>query len=170
MMRSTEWNRVHENLPTGHLFKKVHAYCGICDTLPWLQDTATEPYPEPKKFALNFPRDLTLHSPIYVCVPDGSLPFSFPTQLSMHFSSHHYLVSRPPIISSLSIFGDVQFLATAFIENDHLQGEMTALWHFTIFFLISIVGGGIKVHSTLRPLNGLLCQPRVIMIMEKSVE
>jgi hypothetical protein len=32
------------------------------------------------------------------------------------------------------------------------------------------VGGGVKVHSTLRPLNGLLCQPRVIMIMEKSVE
>jgi hypothetical protein len=32
------------------------------------------------------------------------------------------------------------------------------------------VGGGIKVHSRLRPLNGLLCQPRVIMIMEKSVE
>jgi hypothetical protein len=32
------------------------------------------------------------------------------------------------------------------------------------------VGGGIKVHSTLQPLNGLLCQPRVIMIMEKSVE
>jgi hypothetical protein len=32
------------------------------------------------------------------------------------------------------------------------------------------VGGGIKVHSTLRPLNGLLCQPLVIMIMEKSVE
>jgi hypothetical protein len=38
------------------------------------------------------------------------------------------------------------------------------------FFLICIVGGGIKVHSTLRPLIGLLCQPRVIMIMEKSVE
>jgi hypothetical protein len=38
------------------------------------------------------------------------------------------------------------------------------------FFLICIVGGGIKVHSTLRPLNGLSCQPRVIMIMEKSVE
>jgi hypothetical protein len=37
-------------------------------------------------------------------------------------------------------------------------------------FLICIVRGGIKVHSTLRPLNGLLCQPRVIMIMEKSVE
>jgi hypothetical protein len=35
---------------------------------------------------------------------------------------------------------------------------------------ICIVGGGIKVHSTLRPLNGLLCQPRVIMIVEKSVE
>jgi hypothetical protein len=39
-----------------------------------------------------------------------------------------------------------------------------------IFFLIGIVGGGIKVHSTLRPLNGLLYQPRVIMMMEKSVE
>jgi hypothetical protein len=39
-----------------------------------------------------------------------------------------------------------------------------------IFFLICIAGGGIKVHSTLRSLNGLLCQPRVIMIMEKSVE
>jgi hypothetical protein len=37
-----------------------------------------------------------------------------------------------------------------------------------VFFLICLVGGGIKVHSTLRPLNGLLCQPRVIMIMEKS--
>jgi hypothetical protein len=32
------------------------------------------------------------------------------------------------------------------------------------------IDGGIKVHSTLRPLNGLLCQPRVIMIMGKSVE
>jgi hypothetical protein len=42
-------------------------------------------------------------------------------------------------------------------------------WSFLIF-LICIVGGGSKVHSTLRPLNGLLCQPRVIMIMEKSVE
>jgi hypothetical protein len=39
---------------------------------------------------------------------------------------------------------------------------------FVLFILL--VGGGIKVHSTLRPLNGLLCQPRVIMIMEKSVE
>jgi hypothetical protein len=37
------------------------------------------------------------------------------------------------------------------------------------FFLICIVGDGIKVHSTLRPPNGLLCQPRVIML-EKSVE
>jgi hypothetical protein len=41
---------------------------------------------------------------------------------------------------------------------------------FVLFFLIGIVGGGIKVHSTLRPLNDLLCQPRVIMIMEKSME
>jgi hypothetical protein len=40
---------------------------------------------------------------------------------------------------------------------------------FFLFF-ICIVGGGIKVHSTLRPLNGLLCQPRLIMIVEKSLE
>jgi hypothetical protein len=39
-----------------------------------------------------------------------------------------------------------------------------------LFILICIVGGGSKVHSTLQPLNGLLCQPRVFMIMEKSVE
>jgi hypothetical protein len=39
-----------------------------------------------------------------------------------------------------------------------------------VFFLICILGGGIKDHAALRPLNGLLCQPRVIMIMEKSVE
>jgi hypothetical protein len=44
------------------------------------------------------------------------------------------------------------------------------LHKYYTFFLICIVGGGIKVHSTLRPLNGLLCQPWVIMIMEKSVE
>jgi hypothetical protein len=43
-------------------------------------------------------------------------------------------------------------------------------WRYVIFFLICIVGGGIKVHSALRPLNGLLCQPRVIMMMEKSVK
>jgi hypothetical protein len=42
--------------------------------------------------------------------------------------------------------------------------------YFSNFFLICIVRCGIKVHSTMRPLNGLLCQPRVIMIMEKSVE
>jgi hypothetical protein len=41
----------------------------------------------------------------------------------------------------------------------------------TNFFLIGIVGGGVQ----LGPLgtaatNGLLCQPRVIMMMEKSVE
>jgi hypothetical protein len=41
---------------------------------------------------------------------------------------------------------------------------------FKFLFLICIVGGGIKVHLTLRPLNDLLYQPRVIMIMEKSVE
>jgi hypothetical protein len=47
---------------------------------------------------------------------------------------------------------------------------MAHITNLRIFFLICIVGGGIKVHSTLRPLNGLLCQPRMIVIMEKSVE
>jgi hypothetical protein len=39
-------------------------------------------------------------------------------------------------------------------------------------FFLNLHSGGveIKVHSTLRPINGLLYQPRVIMIMEKSVE
>jgi hypothetical protein len=41
---------------------------------------------------------------------------------------------------------------------------------YLFLFLLCIVGGGINVHSTLRPLNGLLCQPRVIMMMEKLVE
>jgi hypothetical protein len=39
----------------------------------------------------------------------------------------------------------------------------------SFFFNLHSGGGGSKVHSTLRPLNGLLCQPRVIM-MEKSVD
>jgi hypothetical protein len=41
-----------------------------------------------------------------------------------------------------------------------------------INFLIGIVGGVESnwVHSTLRPLIGLFCQPRVIMMMEKLVE
>jgi hypothetical protein len=39
-----------------------------------------------------------------------------------------------------------------------------------VFFFNLHGGGGTKVHSTLRLLNGLLYQPRVIMIMEKSME
>jgi hypothetical protein len=39
------------------------------------------------------------------------------------------------------------------------------------FFLIGIVGVESNwVHSALRPLIGLLCQPHVIMMMEKLVE
>jgi hypothetical protein len=50
------------------------------------------------------------------------------------------------------------------------RAKMAELYlHYPIFFFLHS-GGGIKFHSTLRPLNGLLCQPRVIMIMEKSVE
>jgi hypothetical protein len=45
-----------------------------------------------------------------------------------------------------------------------MRGKISKLsLSFFNFFLI-------KVHSTLRSLNGLLCQPRVIMIMEKLVE
>jgi hypothetical protein len=49
-------------------------------------------------------------------------------------------------------------------------GRPARIQSLLLFFFIFIVGGGNKVHSTLRPLNGLLCQPRVIIIMEKSVE
>jgi hypothetical protein len=39
------------------------------------------------------------------------------------------------------------------------------------FFNWYSVGGGVQsVHSALQPLIGLLCQPRVIMMMEKLVE
>jgi hypothetical protein len=41
---------------------------------------------------------------------------------------------------------------------------------FNLFLFAYWGGGGIKVHSTLRPLNGLLCQARVIMIMKKSMK
>jgi hypothetical protein len=53
-------------------------------------------------------------------------------------------------------------------QSDVVYNNNTS--RFARFFLICIGGGGIKVHSTLRSHNGLLCQPRVIMIMEKSVE
>jgi hypothetical protein len=40
--------------------------------------------------------------------------------------------------------------------------------YLKLIFLIGIVGGGVYwVHSALRPLIGLLCQSRVIMMMEK---
>jgi hypothetical protein len=40
-----------------------------------------------------------------------------------------------------------------------------------LIFLIGLMGGGVQLgHSALRPLIGLLRQPRVIMMMEKLVE
>jgi hypothetical protein len=65
------------------------------------------------------------------------------------------------------------FYFTRVLENSNMRVEIAEkflLRSVVDFFLICIVGGGIKVHSTLRPLKGLLCHPRVIMIMEKSVE
>jgi hypothetical protein len=57
--------------------------------------------------------------------------------------------------------------------KNNTQINYTKFWSsrtLLYFFLICIVGSGTKVHSTLRPLNGLLCHPRVIMITEKSVK
>jgi hypothetical protein len=68
-------------------------------------------------------------------------------------------------------------ISHSIVRNIHIfysQSNMIIVFHLLSYsikkFKICIVGGGIKVHSTLRPLNGLLCHPRVIMIMEKSVE
>jgi hypothetical protein len=66
-----------------------------------------------------------------------------------------------------------QFVQLVLCTSQYALFDMhhqTVTWIFIVFFLICIVGGGIKVHSTLQPLNGLLYQPRVTMIMEKSVE
>jgi hypothetical protein len=67
-------------------------------------------------------------------------------------SYHSVLIHNPHLVQN----------AASAVTEDYLSS-------FFNFILICIVGGGIKVHSTLRPLNDLLCQPRVIMIMEKSV-
>jgi hypothetical protein len=60
--------------------------------------------------------------------------------------------------------------SVAVVRKQAIPTERPPLVGEVFFLLICIVGGGIKVYSTLRPLNGLLCQPRVITIMEKPVE
>jgi hypothetical protein len=78
----------------------------------------------------------------------------------------------------LTSVGIIQFRSKSCRINGHLAEYPDAFLKVPVgdesiqrlFLLICVVGGGIKFHSTLRPLNGLLCQPRVIMIMEKSVE
>jgi hypothetical protein len=63
---------------------------------------------------------------------------------------------------------EINVLQYHFVRHEcHIQPHGIEVQTPRVFFLICLVGGGIKVHSTLRPLNGLLCQPRVIMIMEK---
>jgi hypothetical protein len=50
---------------------------------------------------------------------------------------------------------------------------MICVYLVEITFFNCIVGGGVEsnwVHSALRPLIGLLCQPGVIMMLEKLVE
>jgi hypothetical protein len=65
-----------------------------------------------------------------------------------------------PVVPRVSLQGKPMYQAS---PQTHLHSR-------SFCFLICILGGGSKVHSTLRPLNGLLFQPWVIMIMEKSVE
>jgi hypothetical protein len=49
--------------------------------------------------------------------------------------------------------------------------SLTSLINILYIFLIGVVGVESNwVHSALRPPIGLLCQPRVIMLMEKLVE
>jgi hypothetical protein len=69
-----------------------------------------------------------------------------------------------------SIYYGKEGASSSVIDADHYVIITVTRPYFERFFFICIVGGGIKVHSTLRPLNGLLYQPRVIIIMEKSVE
>jgi hypothetical protein len=66
-------------------------------------------------------------------------------------------------------FGD--FLCLGLHEFGFLFGPTKVVE--VIFFLLEIVGGGwspIFIHSALRPPIGLLCQPRVILMMDKLVE
>jgi hypothetical protein len=65
-------------------------------------------------------------------------------------------------------------ISQKFLQNVLQSGDLahvTAMLTKCEDFLIGIVAGGVNwVHSALRPLRGLLCQPRVIMMMEYLVE
>jgi hypothetical protein len=71
-----------------------------------------------------------------------------------------------PSPAAVEVDGDAPQSTTSL--RNALQIEAVLAIKFTLTILLS--SWGIKVHSTLRPLNGLLCQPGVIMIMEKLVE
>jgi hypothetical protein len=72
-------------------------------------------------------------------------------------------------VSSCGICGGQHGTGSGFFLSTSVYPANSHSTKCPIFF-ICIVGGGIKVHSTLRPPNSLLCQPRVITVMEKSVE
>jgi hypothetical protein len=60
-----------------------------------------------------------------------------------------------------------------FVFTATFVGHATiARWHDDpVFFLIGIVGGGVQLGSLgTAATNGQLCQPRVIMMMEKLVQ
>jgi hypothetical protein len=89
---------------------------------------------------------------------EGDTYFFCRTIISWSRWQHTWSVKKKPNLLNGAPMSQHKWLATV------------ALFSGDLFFLICIVGGGIKVHSTLRPLNDLLSQPQVIMIMEKSVE
>jgi hypothetical protein len=68
-----------------------------------------------------------------------------------------------PSPAAVEVDGDASQSSTSL--RNALQIEAVLAIKFTLTNLLS--SWGIKVHSTLRPFNGLLYQPRVIMIMEK---
>jgi hypothetical protein len=77
----------------------------------------------------------------------------------------HYSVQWKSLISNFSTI-----CGAAYATYGKVHSRLYANWGSLIHFLICKMGSGIKVHPTMRPFNGLLCQPRVIMIMVKSVE
>jgi hypothetical protein len=90
-----------------------------------------------------------LSTHLRLSLPRGLFPSGFPTNILYAFPFSSFVLFALPISSSLA-------------------------WSFWLRFfinLICIVGVESSwVHSTLQPLLGLLCQARVIMIMEILVE
>jgi hypothetical protein len=85
----------------------------------------------------------------------------------LHFSTYfgtHKPVGNPNIYT---------YIHTTFLPQGCVHKERRTLARRVDIFLICIVGAGVEsnwVHSALRPPIGLLCQARMIMMMQKLVE